>query len=55
MGRIVTMDEKLFSEGNDKETWKQIEPERWLNPAFQNFVSREIIGEGGVETLQSPV
>jgi len=26
------------------EQWKQIESEGWLNPAFENFVNKEIVG-----------
>src|SRR5919205_1912436 len=33
-----------FKYGTLGERWEQIRLERWLNPAFQNFVNREIIG-----------
>ena len=33
-----------FKYGTIGEQWKQIQTERWLNPAFENFVNREIIG-----------
>jgi hypothetical protein len=33
-----------FKYGTMGEQWKQIQSERWLNPAFENFVNREIIG-----------
>jgi len=33
-----------FRKGTINETWKQIETDRWFNPAFQNFINREIIG-----------
>jgi len=32
-----------FRNGTIKETWKQVEPDRWFNPAFQNFVNAEIV------------
>ena len=31
-----------FRRGMINETWKQIEPDGWFNPAFQNFINREI-------------
>jgi hypothetical protein len=36
------MDEKFFRKGTIKETWKQIEEDRWLDPAFQNFINTKI-------------
>ena len=33
----------IFRRGTIKETWKQIEPDRWFNPDFQNFVNTEIV------------
>jgi hypothetical protein len=33
----------IFRRGTIKETWKQIEPDRWFNPAFQDFVNKEIV------------
>ena len=33
-----------FKYGTIGEQWKQIESERWLNPAFENFVNKEIVG-----------
>ena len=33
----------IFRKGTIKETWKQIEPDRWFNPAFQDFVDKEIV------------
>src|ERR671937_236831 len=32
-----------FKYGTIGEQWAQIRSERWLNPAFENFVNREII------------
>ena len=32
-----------FRKGTIEETWKQIEPDNWFNPAFQNFVKAEIV------------
>jgi len=34
----------IFRRGTIKETWKHIEPDRWFNPDFQNFINTEIIG-----------
>jgi hypothetical protein len=34
-----------FKYGTIREQWKQIQSERWLNPLFENFVNKEIIGE----------
>ena len=36
---------RIFRRGTIKETWKQIEPDRWFNPDFQNFINTEIVGE----------
>jgi len=33
-----------FRKGTKKETWKQVEQDRWFNPAFQNFIYTEIVG-----------
>jgi hypothetical protein len=33
-----------FRKGTVTETWKQVEPDRRFNPAFQNFINTEIIG-----------
>jgi hypothetical protein len=33
-----------FRKGTIRETRKQVEPDRWFNPAFQNFVNTEIVG-----------
>ena len=33
-----------FKYGTIGEQWKQIESEGWLNPAFENFVNKEIVG-----------
>jgi hypothetical protein len=33
-----------FKYGTIGEQWRQIQSEGWLNPAFENFVNREIIG-----------
>ena len=33
-----------FKYGTIGEQWKQIQSEGWLNPAFENFVNREIMG-----------
>ena len=34
----------IFLRGTIKETWKQIEPDKWFNPDFQNFINTEIVG-----------
>ena len=34
----------IFRRGTIKETWKQIEPDKWFNPDFQNFINSEIVG-----------
>jgi hypothetical protein len=31
------------SKTNIGEQWKQIQSERWLNPAFEEFINKEII------------
>ncbi|MGB7953765.1 MAG: hypothetical protein WCF23_07270 [Candidatus Nitrosopolaris sp.] len=33
-----------FRKGTIRETWNQVEPDRWFNPAIQNFINTEIIG-----------
>jgi hypothetical protein len=33
-----------FQRGTINERWKQIESDRWLDPAFQNFINTEIVG-----------
>ena len=33
-----------FEYGTIGEQWEQIESEGWLNPAFENFVNKEIVG-----------
>jgi hypothetical protein len=33
-----------FKYGTIGEQWEQIRSEGWLNPAFENFVNREIVG-----------
>lgn len=43
MGRVGTMDETYFSKGTIKETWKQIERDKWFNPDFQNFLDTEVV------------
>ena len=32
-----------FRRGTIGETWKQVEPVRWFDPAFQNFVNKELV------------
>jgi hypothetical protein len=34
----------IFRRGTIKETWTQIEPDKWFNPDFQNFINKEIVG-----------
>ena len=33
-----------FRKGTIKETWKQVEQDRWFNPAFQNFINTDMFG-----------
>jgi hypothetical protein len=33
----------IFRRGTIKETWKQIEPDKWFNPDFENFINKEIM------------
>src|ERR671938_464425 len=40
-----------FKYGTISEQWQQIQSERWLNPAFENFVNRELMG---ARSQQSP-
>jgi hypothetical protein len=39
-----------FRKGTIGETWKQLEQDRWFNPAFHNFINTEIIGAGRIRT-----
>ena len=32
----------IFRRGTIKETWTQIEPDKWFNPDFQNFLDTEV-------------
>jgi hypothetical protein len=32
-----------FRKGTIGETWKRVEPDRWFDPAFQNFVNTELV------------
>jgi hypothetical protein len=32
-----------FRKGTLSETWKEVEPDGWFNPAFQNFINREVV------------
>jgi hypothetical protein len=34
----------IFRRGTIKETWEQIEPNRWFNPDFQNLINTQIAG-----------
>ncbi len=34
----------IFRRGTIKETWNQIESDKWFNPDFQNFIDTEIVG-----------
>jgi hypothetical protein len=40
----------IFRRGTIRETWKQIEPDKWFNPDFHNFINKEIVGA----KVQSP-
>jgi hypothetical protein len=35
-----------FRRGTIGETWKQLEPVKWFDPAFQNFVNTELVAGG---------
>jgi hypothetical protein len=35
-----------FRKGTIGETWKQVESDKWFDPAFQNFVNRELVAGG---------
>ncbi len=37
----------IFLRGTIKETWKQIEPDKWFNPDFENFINEEIMPKSG--------
>lgn len=32
-----------FEQGTIKEHWKKVESEKWFDPAFQNFINKEIM------------
>jgi hypothetical protein len=34
----------IFRRGTIKETWRQIETDKWFNPEFQNFIDIDIVG-----------
>ncbi|MGB6672359.1 MAG: DUF6082 family protein [Candidatus Nitrosopolaris sp.] len=38
----------FFQRGTISERWKRIEEDRWFDPAFQNFINKEIIGASGI-------
>jgi hypothetical protein len=40
-----------FRYGTIGEQWEQIQSEGWLNPAFENFVNREIMGARSQQSL----
>lgn len=43
-----------FREGTIDEYWKEsIEPEKWFDPAFQDFIDNEIIPKGKIVTGES--
>jgi hypothetical protein len=33
-----------FEQGTIKEHWKKVESVKWFDPAFQNFINKEIMG-----------
>jgi hypothetical protein len=42
-GQMVALDEKHFRHGTIREIWKNnIEVERWFDPAFQEFINKEL-------------
>jgi hypothetical protein len=40
-----------FKYGTIGEQWEQLQSEGWLNPAFENFVNREIMGARSRQSL----
>ncbi|HZI71662.1 MAG TPA: hypothetical protein VFD60_10940 [Nitrososphaeraceae archaeon] len=34
-----------FKRGTIREIWKEIEPDKWFDPSFQNFINTEIVRE----------
>ena len=41
----------IFRRGTIKELWKQIEPDKWFNPDFENFINEEILQKSGSKTV----
>jgi hypothetical protein len=41
-GRFQWM-RNCFQQGTIKEHWRSVESEKWFDPAFQNFINREIV------------
>ncbi len=37
----------IFRRGTIKETWKQIESDKWFNPDFEKFLDEEIMPKSG--------
>ena len=33
----------IFRRGTIKQWWKQLEPDKWFNPDFQNFINTEVV------------
>jgi hypothetical protein len=42
MDWMVAMDESAFRYGTISEIWKNIEVEKWFDPAFQEFINKEL-------------
>ena len=34
-----------FRDGTIGDYWKIVEPEKWFDPEFQNFIDNEIVGQ----------
>jgi hypothetical protein len=42
--RLVAIDEEFFQQGEIMEIWQStIEMEKWFDPAFQEFVDKQLI------------
>ena len=47
MGRLAQWMKHIFRRGTIKETWKQIESDKWFNPDFEKFLNEEIAPQLG--------
>ena len=44
-----------FRKGTIGETWKQVEPDRWFDPAFQIFVNKELVTARQIYSSLGPI